>query len=187
MSRYKGNRMKTDQEILDTKEKKYLSAVIKPIRKEVDYIAICDSLWFDEKKHAHIWCHLSIGLKHSASLDFPAFKIGKMYKGMEKDRHYSLEELGLFENKQEDKKKYLIINVTDISCGFSVNDSGKRILNYDEAIIDYDVVDKYNPDDPINKKYKKWLKKKYKNYDLIVLCDNGEIDIVLDKTKNTHE
>lgn len=79
-------------QILDDVEKEYLSAVIKPFRKiivtvskhrlnnDLEYIAIrVKSLKEDEEEN----------------MCFPAFKIGTMYKGMELDKKYSLEELGL--------------------------------------------------------------------------------------------
>ena len=77
---------------LDDVEKEYLSAIIKPFRKiivnvskhrlnnDLEYIAIrVKSLKEDEEEN----------------MCFPAFKIGTMYKGMELDKKYSLEELGL--------------------------------------------------------------------------------------------
>lgn len=78
--------------ILGDVEKEYLSAVIKPFRKiivtvskhrlnnDFEYIAIrVKSLKEDEEEN----------------MCFPAFKIGTMYKGMEVNKEYSLEELGL--------------------------------------------------------------------------------------------
>ena len=78
--------------ILDDEEKEYLSAVIKPFRKifvtvykhrlnnDLEYIAIrVKSLKEDEEEN----------------MCFPAFKIGTMYKGMELNKSYTLQELGL--------------------------------------------------------------------------------------------
>ena len=78
--------------ILDDVEKEYLSAVIKPFRKiivtvskhrlnnDLEYIVIrVKSLKEDEEEN----------------MCFPVFKIGTLYKGMELDKKYSLEELGL--------------------------------------------------------------------------------------------
>lgn len=78
--------------VLDDVEKEYLSAAIKPFRKiivnvskhrlnnDLEYIAIrVKSLKEDEEEN----------------MCFPAFKIGTMYKGMEVNKEYSLEELGL--------------------------------------------------------------------------------------------
>ena len=78
--------------ILGYVEKEYLSGVINPFRKiivsvskhrlnnDLEYIAIrVKSLKEDEEEN----------------MCFPAFKIGTMYKGLEVDKKYSLEELGL--------------------------------------------------------------------------------------------
>ena len=76
--------------ILDEKEKKYLSAVIKPFRKEemtiiktefseCEFIRITIKWKGDSKKH----------------IAFPYFEKGTMYKGMELNKEYTLEELGL--------------------------------------------------------------------------------------------
>lgn len=74
------------KEILDDKEKEYLSAVIKPFKHMVKYI-LKDCGTTEE--------YISIGLKNNEYLNFPYFKSGKMYKGMQLDKKYSLEELGL--------------------------------------------------------------------------------------------
>lgn len=74
--------------ILNDAEKKYLSAVIKPFRNRVDYIMkeenICNSTEF-----------IHIDLSGGDIADFPNFKVGTMYKGMEIDKSYTLQELGL--------------------------------------------------------------------------------------------
>lgn len=74
--------------ILNDAEKEYLSAVIKPFRNRVDYIMkeenICSSTEF-----------IHIDLSGGDVADFPNFKVGTMYKGMEIDKSYTLQELGL--------------------------------------------------------------------------------------------
>lgn len=80
------------EKILTKFEKDYLSSTLHPFRKiivtvskhrlnnDFEYIAIrVKSLKEDEEEN----------------MCFPAFKIGTMYKGMELDKKYSLEELGL--------------------------------------------------------------------------------------------
>ena len=80
------------ESILGNVEKEYLSAVINPFRKiivdvskhrlnnDLEYIAIrVKSLKEDEEEN----------------MCLQAFKIGTVYKGMELDKRYSLEELGL--------------------------------------------------------------------------------------------
>lgn len=74
-------------DILTDKEKAYLSAVIKPFRKKVEYVyKICLEIGKRE-------C-LEISLENGV-VSFPYFEEGTMYKGMEVNREYTLEELGL--------------------------------------------------------------------------------------------
>ena len=78
------------EDILTEKEKAYLSAVIKPFRKKVKHIVKINLFSLSEEQFIRI----VIG-----NLDFinlPNFnKNTGMYKGMEADKLYSLEELGL--------------------------------------------------------------------------------------------
>ena len=71
--------------ILDEKEKAYLSAVIKPFRGKVKSIKKVN---FGEDEY------LKIRLKMDL-MSLPFFAKGTMYKGMEVDKAYTLEELGL--------------------------------------------------------------------------------------------
>ena len=73
--------------ILDNVERKYLSAVIKPFRKEVDTIS---------KFHTtNTMQYIYFQMKDKNGWTLPLFKKGTMYKGMEDGKHYSLKELGL--------------------------------------------------------------------------------------------
>lgn len=74
--------------ILDDAEKRYLSAVIKPFRKHVKNIA--KYLTFGNTEE-----YIIIQIDSSERLNFPHFKAGTMYKGMEQGHKYTLEELGL--------------------------------------------------------------------------------------------
>lgn len=75
-------------EILDDVEKRYLSAVIRPFRKRVDsIIKISDPLSYDKE-------YIFIKLDED-SFSLPYFKTGTMYQGMELEKVYTLEELGL--------------------------------------------------------------------------------------------
>lgn len=76
---------KEKEEILDDIEKEYLRAVIKPFRDKVKYI---------EKDGGYEREFIYIGVKGEAII-FPYFKKNTMYKGMEKYKKYTLEELGL--------------------------------------------------------------------------------------------
>ena len=73
------------EEILDEKEKEYLRAVIRPFRDRVEYII---------KKEKFKNEAIGIFLEEDVIV-FPYFKKGTMYKNMEIDKQYSLEELGL--------------------------------------------------------------------------------------------
>ena len=73
---------------LTDKEEAYLSAVIKPFREEVESIKKIDI----EKDEQQLQLQIPNGL---VIMDFPLFKKGAMYRGMEEGREYTLEELGL--------------------------------------------------------------------------------------------
>ena len=76
-----------EMSILDSKEKKYLSEVIRPFRKEVTGIV---------KQKDMIYCQdfitILVGEDYSS---LPRFERDTMYKGMEYDKTYKPEELGL--------------------------------------------------------------------------------------------
>ena len=81
--------------ILNEEEKKYLSAVIKPFRDQVIYI---------KKIDVHLGCNKydeyilgKLGNKDAVVDTFalPYFPKGNMYKGMDTNKKYTLEELGL--------------------------------------------------------------------------------------------
>lgn len=76
------------EEILDKAEKKYLANVIRPFKNRVKYIYKQQS--GANKKQEFI----GIILEKDA-LKLPYFTAGTMYKGMEIDRNYTLEELEL--------------------------------------------------------------------------------------------
>lgn len=77
------------KEILDEEERKYLSAAIKPFKKNVLYIVKVYNLYNDYQQL------LTIVLKGDRFIQFPSFEKDTMYKGMELNRGYTLEELGL--------------------------------------------------------------------------------------------
>lgn len=76
------------KEILNDKEKEYLSYVIRPFRNRVKNIK--KVLHHDCKK-----CWIKIKLTTDEGIDFPFFKEDTMYKGMEINKEYTLKELGL--------------------------------------------------------------------------------------------
>ena len=73
--------------VLDEKETEYLSNVIKPIRAHVTRIAK-----YKRASKDYEWIKI---YGQGMEMMFPDFKKGTMYKGMEEDRQYTLEELGL--------------------------------------------------------------------------------------------
>ena len=97
--RYENNEMSSDKfldqeidiatpEILDDVEKRYLSAVIRPFRKRVDsIIKISDPLGSAKE---YIFIKLD-----GDFFALPYFEAGTMYQGMELEKVYTLEELGL--------------------------------------------------------------------------------------------
>ena len=74
--------------ILDGVEREYLSAVIKPFRKKISYIRKRKDLTKGKK-------YIQIELYDGDTMYFPYLANDEIYKGMELDRNYTLEELGL--------------------------------------------------------------------------------------------
>lgn len=80
--------VKIPESILTEQEKCYLSTVIKPYRKKVEYI--CKLTYHECDKE-----YLYISLNDGATTRLPDFDTNTMYKGMELGRRYSLIELDL--------------------------------------------------------------------------------------------
>lgn len=76
------------KEILDEQEKKYLRGVIRPFRDRVKSIRKIKGFSNDKE-------YIDIGLNGIDKMCLPDFKKGTMYKGMELEKKYTLEELGL--------------------------------------------------------------------------------------------
>lgn len=79
--------IKAKKPILDDVEKEYLSNVIKPFKNRILSIKKVESYYLKES--------IEIVLMDNDALYFPFFKKGTMYKGMEVNKNYNLEELGL--------------------------------------------------------------------------------------------
>ena len=78
------------KEILDNEERKYLKEVIRPFRDRVDYIEKSRNSFADDE------CYIEISVDDGEDSTFlPNFNMNDMYLGMEFNREYSLEELGL--------------------------------------------------------------------------------------------
>ena len=84
-------RMKGKQEILDKEEKEYLEAVIRPFKDRVSFI----SKYSCVEGYEYICIHI----KDDTFTTLPDFELGTMYKGMELDKIYFLDELGLFKEE----------------------------------------------------------------------------------------
>lgn len=80
----------SEKQVLDEKEREYLSSVIKPFRKKVLYISKI------EKGYEGDVCFIGIFLKGTERIYLPYFNTKSgMYAGMQEFVKYSLEELGL--------------------------------------------------------------------------------------------
>jgi hypothetical protein len=82
----------SEKQVLDEKERKYLSEVIRPFRKKIIYIS-------KVIHHGTYRQYISIATKGKDGfiecLNFPGFEYDTMYKGMKINRPYTLQELGL--------------------------------------------------------------------------------------------
>lgn len=80
------------KDILDSGEKEYLSNVIKPFKHKVKRIRkseICDN------KDNQIKEYIEIHIENDYPINLPNFKKNTMYRNMEPNKEYTLEELGL--------------------------------------------------------------------------------------------
>ena len=80
--------MKHKEQILDDVEKRYLSSVIRPFKDEIQSIE-------KSRNWANNSDRLYFNMKNRDIFYLPNFKLGTMYKGMEPDKEYALDELGL--------------------------------------------------------------------------------------------
>ena len=82
--------MEHNEEVLDSTEKLYLAAIIKPFRRKVRFIMKT----LDGCGLGH--CCIVIGFTDpNDDIYLPRFRVDSMYKGMQWYRKYKLEELGL--------------------------------------------------------------------------------------------
>lgn len=77
-----------EEQILDDAERKYLSAVCKPFASSIMYI---EKIQIADEGGQFI----RIRFCNYDCTDLPIFEEGAMYKGMEENKKYTLEELGL--------------------------------------------------------------------------------------------
>lgn len=78
--------------ILDDVEREYLKAVFKPFASRIKYVAKqrCEGIWVDME-----YIKVLMTDPEGDNTCFPVFKAGTMYKGMEPNKAYTLEELGI--------------------------------------------------------------------------------------------
>lgn len=76
------------EEILDEVEKRYLTEVIRPLRKRIQFIQ-------KKKEITEINPYIRIVCEDNDNLVFPYITNNSMYKGMEVNKKYTLKELGL--------------------------------------------------------------------------------------------
>lgn len=79
--------IKLHKPILDNIEKNYLSNIIKPFRDRIDYITKVNLSNGKE--------YIFIKMKNYEKISLPFFTAGTMYKGMQSDKEYTLDELEL--------------------------------------------------------------------------------------------
>lgn len=86
----KGQIIEKKEEILSQEEREYLRAIVKPFRKKYHtYITKQKAYVGDDTERVHIY------FETYTDINLPFFKKGTMYKGMELNKYYSLEELEL--------------------------------------------------------------------------------------------
>lgn len=83
--------IKISKPILDDKEKEFLSTLVKPYRK---YVKCIKKSKYKVNERITICYHEYIG-QVILGFSLPSFEKGTMYKGMEINKKYTLEELGL--------------------------------------------------------------------------------------------
>ena len=86
----------TPKQILDKEEKEYLEAVIRPFRDRVKHIEK-EEIDFYSPTNKFLSEYIYIELDdEDENFSLPRFEKNKMYKGMEPNKEYTLDELGLF-------------------------------------------------------------------------------------------
>ena len=84
--------IKIPKQILNEKEKEYLSAVIKPFR---DRIISIRKYKYNQDEYIGIYVKYYAETDESEIITLPLFKEGTIYKGIELKKYYTLKELGL--------------------------------------------------------------------------------------------
>ena len=82
---------KISKPVLDDVEKEYLSNIIMPFIDKISYIR--KNTYLNNTEYIDIGYYETNKVEYD--IEFPLFKKGTMYKGMDADKQYTLEELGL--------------------------------------------------------------------------------------------
>lgn len=90
-----------EQPILDEVEKRYLEGVLRPFKDRVEFIEKSEQYIAGKgyKEYITIAIFSNICYSNHDYMHMPFFDKGIMYKGMELEKEYTLEELGLFEDE----------------------------------------------------------------------------------------
>lgn len=90
-------------QVLDNVERAYLKMILKPFHEKVgDVVKHRD---ISEDIYSKEYLYIAIG---DGDFTFPSFDSGKMYAGMELDKEYTLDELGItYENEKQELAKLL--------------------------------------------------------------------------------
>ena len=81
--------LEVEEPILDEEERKYLSGIIRPFKYKVRSIEKCE-----EATGEINWIEIKLPAPYD-DISLPYFEKNTMYKGMESNKEYTLEELGL--------------------------------------------------------------------------------------------
>lgn len=73
--------------------------------------------------------------------------------------------------------KYVVASIYDSDCKLFVYDNGEIISAYDNNDKSCDELSKFHE---FNIDFYDWLKSKYKDYDLVVVCKDGKNKIIVD-------
>ena len=89
-----------EKQILNVVEKRYLESMLRPFKDRVEYIKKCEQCMPGKgcKEYIIIAISSNIGYSNHEDVPMPFFDKGTMYKGMEVNKKYTLEELELFQD-----------------------------------------------------------------------------------------
>lgn len=77
--------------------------------------------------------------------------------------------------------KYIVVSVYNNGCDFNVCKSGWFIDTIDaktqKPCAELAMYQNHKSED-----FRKWLKQTYEDYDLIIVCEDGDIEVLIDRT-----